>query len=107
MAVAQPQRRIHNVQIIIQKGEAQIVWPNAVGAVLIHPQRGERVRLRLQLLVKRRKAAVETHHQRQFFARGQLNQPFGILNIFRQRLIHADVNPRIEQLAYHLIVGCR
>ena len=42
------------MQIIIQKGEAQIVWPNAVGAVLIHSQRGKRARLRLKLLVKRR-----------------------------------------------------
>ncbi len=106
-AVAQPQRRIHNVQIVIQQRKAQIVWPNAVGAVLIHPKRSERARLRLQLLIKRREAAVEAHHQRQFFARCQLNQPFRIQDIFRQRFIHADVNARVEQFAHHLVVGGR
>ena len=30
-----------------------------------------------------------------------------LVELIGQRLIHADVNPRIEQLAYHLIVGCR
>ena len=106
LTISQPQRSIHHVQIVIEKGKAQIV-AYAVATMLIHPQRGKRARLRLKLLIKRREAAVEAHHQRQLFARGKLNQPFGILNIFCQRLIHADVDTRIEQLAHHLIVRCR
>ena len=30
VATGEPQRRIHNVEIIIQQREAQIVWPDAV-----------------------------------------------------------------------------
>ena len=39
--------------------------------------------------------------------RRQLDQRLRLTQLVRQRFIHADVNPRIEQLAYHLIVGCR
>ena len=95
------------MEIIIQQREAQIVRPDAVRAVLIHPQRGKRARLCLKLLVKGREAAVEADHQRQFFTRRQLNQAFRVRNIFRQRFIHANVNARIEQLAHDLIVGRR
>lgn len=66
VAAGEPQRRIHNVEIIIQQREAQIVRPDAIRAVLIHPQRGKRARLCLELLVKGREAAVEADHQRQF-----------------------------------------
>ena len=107
ITVAQPQRGIHHVKIIIKKGKTQIVRPYAVGTMLIHTQRSHIAGLRFQLLVKRRKAAVKPHHQGQVFTRRQINQAFGVLHVFRQRFIHADVDARIEQLAYHLIVGGR
>ena len=103
-SVTQPQGRIHDVEIIIQQREPQIVRPHAVGTVLIHTQRGIRAGLRFKLLIERRKTAVEADHQRQLFTRGQLNQSFSILHIFRQRLINADVNACVQQLAHHLEV---
>ena len=95
------------MQIIIEKRKAQIVWPDAVGTVFIHPQRGQRARLCLQLLIKRSEAAVKAHHQRQVLACRQLYQSLGILNVLRQGLIHTDVNTGIQQFADHLIVRCR
>ena len=39
LAVRQPQRGVHNVQIVVQQSETQIVRPNAIRTVLIHTYR--------------------------------------------------------------------
>ncbi len=94
-APRQPQGGVHHVEIVIQQREAQIVRPNAVATVLIHAQRCPIGEPDFQIAIERREATVEANHQDQFFTRGQRHQPLGIGKILRQRLIDADVYPRV------------
>ncbi|WP_447282794.1 hypothetical protein, partial [Enterobacter asburiae] len=88
-------------------GEAQIDWPNALGALNIHPQRGERARLRLQLLVKPGEAAVLTHHNAEFFGGGQQQPSVGMLHILRQGVFPAlGYLFLINKLRMRTIHGC-
>ncbi|MNS87557.1 hypothetical protein D3C72_1215040 [compost metagenome] len=104
ITVGQPQGRIDHMQIIIQQRKAQIVRANAVGAMLIHTQRCRRAKPGFEILIQRREPAIEPDHQRQIFARRQLNQTLGVMHILGQRFIDANVNTGIEQFAHHLIV---
>ena len=74
----QPQRGVHHMEIIIQQGKAQIVWPDTVGPMLVHPQRCRTGELRFKLPIERREAAVKADHQGEFLLCGEVNEPLGV-----------------------------
>ena len=103
LTISQPQRSIHHVQIVIEKGKAQIV-AYAVATMLIHPQRGRLAQPPLQFTIEWRKAAIETDHQRQMTPGSQLDQRFRLAQFVRQRFIHTNMNPSIQQVIHYFIM---
>lgn len=83
------------MQIVIKQRKAQIV-ADAIATVFIHPQRGRLAQPPLQLPIERRKAAIETDHQRQSTSRRQLDQRLRLTQLVRQWFIHTNMNPGIQ-----------
>ncbi len=101
----QPQRGVHHMEIIIQQGKAQIVWPDTVGPVLVHPQRCRTGELRFELPIEGREAAVKADHQGELLLCSEFNEPLSVGQVVGQRFIDANMNARLQQLADNLIVS--